>query len=261
MDEDKTVADEELITSFIRAKQRILFLDYDGTLVPFPTSARIGAPDPDLLDLLNRLSKLPHINVQIVSGRPREKLESFFADVPHLSLCAEHGAFFREHREASWQTHSEVGATWLRDAKTILSDIEERFQGAELEIKEAGLTLHLIRCSSEARETAKALAMKALWAHPEISKQHIAQGRTVVEARPAQSGKGDHIRRVLQNSSDGLFLFAAGDDRTDEDMFEALPGHAWTYHVGGAETLARNRVKDPSELRSNLMQFIVRSKT
>ena len=51
------------------------------------------------------------------------------------------------------------------------------------------------------------------------------------------------------------FLFAAGDDRTDEDLFERLRDGAWTVHVGPRATHAAFMVRDFESLRSLLETF------
>jgi trehalose 6-phosphate synthase/phosphatase len=48
------------------------------------------------------------------------------------------------------------------------------------------------------------------------------------------------------------FRLAAGDDRTDEDLFERLPPEAFTLRVGTGASLARFRVKDYQAVRDIL---------
>ena len=44
-------------------------------------------------------------------------------------------------------------------------------------------------------------------------------------------------------------MFAAGDDRTDEDLFERMPAGSWTVHVGPGPTRASFVVPDFQTLR------------
>jgi trehalose 6-phosphate synthase/phosphatase len=57
------------------------------------------------------------------------------------------------------------------------------------------------------------------------------------------------FERLLTAYSDPDFIFAAGDDRTDEDLFERLPAHAWTVHVGPGATRASFVTADFQSLR------------
>ncbi len=52
------------------------------------------------------------------------------------------------------------------------------------------------------------------------------------------------------------FLFAAGDDRTDEGLFERLRDGARIVHVGPATTHAAFMMRDFKSLRSSLETFI-----
>ncbi len=46
-------------------------------------------------------------------------------------------------------------------------------------------------------------------------------------------------RRFVTLAGPAEFQLAAGDDRADEDMFEALDAPAWTVHVGAGRSRAR----------------------
>ena len=77
----------------------------------------------------------------------------------------------------------------------------------------------------------------------------ILEGHKVLEVRLRGVHKGTVVGRVLEQAPSGTMLFAAGDDRTDEDMFAALPAGALSVHVGPGATRARFRVQNPFELR------------
>ena len=51
---------------------------------------------------------------------------------------------------------------------------------------------------------------------------------------------------------DADFLFFAGDDRTDEDLFARLPETAWTVHVGDRPSRARFRLPGPARMQELL---------
>ena len=57
------------------------------------------------------------------------------------------------------------------------------------------------------------------------------KGRKIVEVKPSEYTKGTAIINFF-NCSEYNFILAAGDDTTDEDLFEALPETAVTIHVG-----------------------------
>ena len=51
-------------------------------------------------------------------------------------------------------------------------------------------------------------------------------------------------------------ILAVGDDRTDEDLFAALPAGAITVRVGPGPSLARVRIDGPAEVRALLERLV-----
>ena len=47
-------------------------------------------------------------------------------------------------------------------------------------------------------------------------------GKKNLEVRPLAVNKGEIVKRILYFNPDAEFIFCAGDDKTDEDMFRAL---------------------------------------
>src|SRR5690606_23634622 len=64
--------EEKIITRFNNSKNRILFLDYDGTLVDFVDKPDQARPDTELKDLVSKLNNLKHTKVVLISGRDKE---------------------------------------------------------------------------------------------------------------------------------------------------------------------------------------------
>lgn len=62
-----------------------------------------------------------------------------------------------------------------------------------------------------------------------------------LEVRPAATNKGEIVKRLMYNNPNAEFVFCAGDDKTDEDMFRALGGVAASHSqsASGASTPAR----------------------
>ena len=60
------------------------------------------------------------------------------------------------------------------------------------------------------------------------------------------------IQRLLRDFPGPDFILAAGDDRTDEDLFERAPSNAWTVHIGPGPTRASFVVPDLPVLRGVL---------
>lgn len=75
------------------------------------------------------------------------------------------------------------------------------------------------------------------------------------EVKPVWAHKGEAFQRLLVASSEPDFLFAVGDDRTDEDLFEHMQSEAWTIHVGPGPTRAAFVVPDFESVRTVLEMF------
>lgn len=50
----------------------------------------------------------------------------------------------------------------------------------------------------------------------------VLVGKKNLEVRPLAINKGEIVKRILYCHPDAEFVFCAGDDKTDEDMFRAL---------------------------------------
>jgi trehalose 6-phosphate synthase/phosphatase len=81
------------------------------------------------------------------------------------------------------------------------------------------------------------------------------RGEKIVEVKPVWANKGEVLDRLLVTWADLDFIFAAGDDRTDEDLFERLRSDAWTVHIGPGPTRASYVVADFERLRQVLKLF------
>ncbi|MGN6567651.1 MAG: bifunctional alpha,alpha-trehalose-phosphate synthase (UDP-forming)/trehalose-phosphatase, partial [Flavipsychrobacter sp.] len=76
---------------YMYAQKRLLFLDYDGTLVPFTRRPEDAFPDTEVLRTLERLGNDIKNNVVVISGRDKATLDKWLGHLP-LNIVAEHGA-------------------------------------------------------------------------------------------------------------------------------------------------------------------------
>jgi trehalose 6-phosphate synthase/phosphatase len=225
-----------LFERYRSATRRALLLDYDGTLVPFAAEPRLAAPDPPLIDLLARLSAVPGNHVAIISGRPRRDLDQWFSGSP-LALIAEHGLWLRP-KGGEWRMLKSITAEWKDRVSPILQLYVDRLPGALLEEKEFSLAWHYRRADPElASRRAKELLDNLADFTRNIDVQ-VLEGNKVLEVRHTGVTKGTAALEWL-NGLEAEFIFAAGEDSTDEDLFRALPPTAYTVRVGLAQTAAR----------------------
>ena len=55
-----------------------------------------------------------------------------------------------------------------------------------------------------------------------FARHAVLVGKKNLEVRPLAVNKGEIVKRILYSHPDAEFIFCAGDDKTDEDMFRAL---------------------------------------
>jgi trehalose 6-phosphate synthase/phosphatase len=237
---------EPPVETLVRAERRVLMLDYDGTLAPFQVDPEAAAPDRELLALLARLARLPATAVHVVSGRPRVELERWLArtDLRALGLHAEHGLWSRAPLAGDWARADAIELRHRRAIERLLSDFAERTPGARVETKSAGYAWHWrgsdpdfgFRQANELR-----LVLQSLCSNLPVE---VLLGERVVEVRPHGVDKGTLAKKLVREAGAGARVLALGDDRTDEDLFAALPDDAVRVHVGTGDTLACWRVAD-----------------
>src|SRR5690606_31616513 len=85
----------KILERFKKARNRVFFLDYDGTLVNFVDKPDQAKPDEELLELISTLNSLERTKVVLISGRDKETLGTWWKDVP-IELIAEHGVWMRK---------------------------------------------------------------------------------------------------------------------------------------------------------------------
>jgi trehalose 6-phosphate synthase/phosphatase len=250
--------DDTLIGALIlarRAPHVRLLLDYDGTLVPLARSPELAVPDEELLTLLAALAASPGVQIDIVSGRPRDVLEQWFGGLP-VGLWAEHGFWSRTVPEEPWQPAAIIPHDWPRRIYPILEQFTRSTAGSEIEIKSASLAWHYRRAHREfgARQAheLRMLLGDALSNQP----WEVLEGKKVIEIRLRGVSKAAVVHRVLADAAHSAAIIAIGDDRTDEDLFRALPHHSLTVAVGTRPSHARFGVDDHRAVRSLLGSLV-----
>jgi trehalose 6-phosphate synthase/phosphatase len=249
--ERATAGGPEVLERMKAASLLHLLLDYDGTLVGFAPRPELASPDDALRELLAKLLARPGTSLSIVSGRPRDTLEAWFGDLP-ISLHAEHGLWSRTRPGQPWRMLEGVSFEWKAQARPVLDSFCARVPGSFVEEKTASLAWHYRLVDPEfgaiqSRELRLLLA-EAFAGQP----MDVLPGDRVVEVRPKEVHKGRVVGEATQELPPGALVVAIGDDRTDEDLFAAMPEGGLTVHAGHKPTRAAFRVNGPGEVRKLL---------
>ncbi len=242
-----------------KARHALLALDYDGTLVELARTPEEARPTARLVEVLSSLAASRGVEVIVVSGREHQSLGEFFANVP-VHLIAEHGLSFRPAGSTSWEhLFPDLDLGWRDAVRAILDDFVLRSKGSFVEKKSASLAWHYRNVepgfgSWQARELVNHLN-EAFAKSP----LEVVRGHKVIEVRPLGVNKGRALKTVMQRFGELDFLFAAGDDRTDEDLFATLPASAYAVKIGRAVSLAPYRLATPAQL-INVLKLIARAR-
>ena len=241
----------QALDAYRAARRRLLLLDYDGTLVGFASRPAEAAPPPGLVRLLAALVGRPGLRLALLSGRPRRELDAWFGHVGGLWLGAEHGAVLRDPQRGVWEPlRPNLPVEWKSRVLPVLDHYVDRTPGSFVEEKEYSVVWHYRMSDPEFAEWLAndlVATLDELLAETEL---RAVRGHKSVEVRLAWANKGEAVRRLESDWPEAGFVLGAGDDRTDEDMFERLGAAAWTVHVGEGPSRARFRLASPAQVVS-----------
>lgn len=240
---------KQITKSYKAAKKRIIFLDYDGTLVGFDSDPLKTKPDKELKTLLTRLTEDKKNRVVVISGRGRDTLEEWLSEFD-LEIIAEHGVWVKE-KGKKFRTLTALNDTWKAAMMTVLDGYVDRTPGSFVEKKDYSLVWHYRKVETglgEARTRELTSHLKYITVDRNLK---VLEGNKVVEIKNSEIDKG-RAATIWLNKYPTDFIMACGDDWTDEDTFKAMPKDAYTIKVGTTSSAAKYRVGDHLDIRKLL---------
>ena len=241
-----------IITAYKTATNRLLILDYDGTLMNFQADPQAVEPDSSLLSILEQLCADEKNKVVINTGRDKETIGKWLG---HLSIefAAEHGVWTK--RGKNWVKNPGLRDKWKPDVYAVLENLVARTPGSFIEEKDYSLAWHYRRIDKElgakrVREFRDVLTY--LTSNLDLQ---VLEGNKVIEIKNAGVSKGK-ATLGWSNAQNWDFIFAIGDDHTDEDTFKVLPKTAFTVKVGDDKSAARFNIGSVEHVRSLLEIFL-----
>ncbi|GAA3518512.1 bifunctional alpha,alpha-trehalose-phosphate synthase (UDP-forming)/trehalose-phosphatase [Aquimarina addita] len=244
---------EKLITDFSASQKRILFLDYDGTLAPFEKIPENAKPTQKIFNILDALHKDPKTKLVIITGRDKKTFNDWFGHKEY-TLITEHGAWLKE-KDTDWELLERIDNTWFESIAPVLESYTDRTPGSLVEEKNYSLAWHFRNVDPDLGKK-RAIELKTTVQHL-ISNHNleILEGDKVLEIKVSGVNKGKSASKMLiENNYD--FIFAIGDDWTDEYMFKELPDSAYTVKVGLKKTVAKYYVEGTDKVHELLKEFV-----
>ena len=243
---------QEMISSYRAAKNCLIILDYDGTLMQFQNDPQAVVPDEELIHILEQLTARSENKVLINSGRDKQTMQKWLGPLD-LDMAAEHGVWTK--RGNKWKKDTGLAIAWKKDIRPVLENLVERTPGSFIEEKDYSIAWHYRRIDKdlgEKRVREFRDVLRYLTANLDLQ---VLEGNKVVEIKNAGVNKGKATMYWL-NETKWDFILALGDDRTDEDTFKVLPGTAYTIKVGLESTNARFNLLSVEEVRDFLKNFL-----
>ncbi|MGA2261319.1 MAG: bifunctional alpha,alpha-trehalose-phosphate synthase (UDP-forming)/trehalose-phosphatase [Acidobacteriota bacterium] len=229
--------ESEIITKYRQASRRVIFIDYDGTLVPFSRIPELAIPEAQTMHQLKLLVEDPKNSVVIISGRIKDFMEEWLGQV-NAFLIAEHGAFQKAPR-GTWECTIDPDQTWKEGISAVLQRYLDRCNGSFIEEKFSSLVWHYRNSSEEIGPLrAKELTEELRTLVSLENKLQVLEGNKVIEVKRTGYDKGLAAAKFI-SSTESDFIIAMGDDKTDEDIFHSLPSYAITIKIGLTASLAK----------------------
>lgn len=248
---------ERMIKEYRKSTRRLFLLDYDGTLRAFESRPELAVPDETLSGLVKKLADDPKNEVCIISGRDRNTLGTWFSKCG-VNLIAEHGVWIRD-KNCDWEMIEPLMSDWKDEIRGLMEIYMDRTPGSFIEEKDYSLVWHYRRADPEqASIRSNELKDELLYRVTNLG-VGVLEGNKVIEVKNIGINKGVGGRRWLTREKFD-FVFAAGDDWTDEDLFNVLDDKAYSVKVGISFSRARFTVEtvgDVLELLGNLAEVKV----
>ncbi|WP_075342058.1 bifunctional alpha,alpha-trehalose-phosphate synthase (UDP-forming)/trehalose-phosphatase [Tenacibaculum agarivorans] len=245
------VYEEKLVADYHKAQKRVLFLDYDGTLVGFKDDPQEAKPDDLLYELLDAIQEQENTRLVLISGRDKETFERWFGHKSY-DLVTDHGVWLFQNKE--WLALEHLKTDWMQSIRPILETFVDRTPGTFIETKKYSLAWHYRIADPELVKTRTLELNTVLTSMVANNNLMVLKGNKVIEIKSSNVNKGRAMSRLnLQEDYD--FMAVIGDDWTDEYMFEEAPEFGYTIKVGYTKTKAKYQVKDTKQVHHLLSRL------
>ncbi len=253
----------EIIESRLKARRHILLaFDYDGTLTPIVKRPELARLSLAMKGLLKALSANPFFSLVIISGRPLNEIKRLVG-IKKIIYAGNHGLELEVPDFRYLNPQAEKSQPVILKIYKLLSDELAHLKGVLVENKGLSLSVHyrLVRGKSNLAELNK-IFYRAVNPWRIKKKVKLTFGKKVFEIRPpVKWDKGKCLKYLLAKSSQFRVKplpIALGDDRTDEDMFNAVKDKGISIFVGrpGISSSARYYLRNVDEVKNFLERLI-----
>ena len=238
-----------------RAKDRVLLLDYDGTIAPFSVNRHQAFPYPTVPEFIDSIMSTCRTSVVLISGRSARELPPLLGLNPHPEIWGTYGIErLRSDDKYSVSQVSEEAQKALVKADVCL---QEEGLDAFIELKPGAVAVHWRGLNPTHVEEVKAAAYRAL--SPFVSLDLLlSEFDGGLELRLRARSKAQVVRAILSECPSDTSIAYLGDDVTDEDAFRALNGRGLSVLVRPKYrfTAAQEWLRPPEELLNFFTEWV-----
>lgn len=241
-------------------RERVLMLDYDGTLAPFQVRPEQAVPYPGVAEALASLIRDGGTRIVIVSGRRATDVVRLLPLKPRPEIWGAHGweRLLPSGKLATQEPPDDIKRA-LEEAEEAVREVVRR--GGRLERKQASVALHwrgLPGLSVVKNEQEAHAAWVPFTRDGTLQLLPFDGG---VELRAPGCNKQHAVKAVLSETAADSAIAYLGDDITDEDAFAAVKprGLAVLVRPELRETQADAWLRPPGELIEFLGRWRERS--
>ena len=234
----------------------VLMLDYDGTLAPFHVDRDKAFPYEGVPEALERIMEDTDTRLVVVSGRWTKDLVRLLDLNPPPEMFGSHGLerLFPDGRyEVLHLDDGAVAGLAEIDAMAIQDGFEER-----IERKPGCLALHWRGLESQEIPGLRRMVEENWGKIARASGLMVTEFNGGMEIRASDRDKGDVVGMVLGEEGKGTVAAYLGDDRTDEDAFEAINGKGLGILIAGQDrpSKASVRLSPPGDVLAFLGRWV-----
>ena len=207
----------------LRLERLWLFLDYDGTLVDFTRTPDILKPDPDVIQLVQRLAEKSRLRVAIVSGRCMPDLLTLLP-VKGIFIASTYGIELQTPQgERILRENYALVRPYLDRLKPLWEEIIAGRKGYYLEDKGWSLALHA-RFAPEKEAVRVISAIQQTLDQELITDEYrLIKQKKFLEVSSAMAHKGRAVSYLLNSFplSEARPVYI-GDDDNDAEAFQTI---------------------------------------
>ena len=240
-----------------QAPNRVLMLDYDGTLAPFVVKRDEAVPYPGIRNILRQILESKRTRLVIISGRAIHDL------IPLLSLDSLPeiwGSHGWERRLPNGTTIPPTLTPLVRDGLNQAQVWAERSYPIErFEVKGTSIAMHWRGLDPVAIEDIRTATERAWMPIAKAANLELKPFDGGVELSVPGRTKGTAVNMILDEIEGDVASAFLGDDLTDEDGFRAVQergGMGFLVRQEQRSSLAQVHLSPPEELLPFLRYWI-----